>query len=332
MMVLILGISLGMTMSAIEEDRTELETRFKTEAPRGWAVLEAASRHLDGSGVKTDTWSGTPAATREPKHTTVRFLSHDDSALFTETGSKGPGIEDVVGVNARYAFRLRRKSASSPYVIAYLGSDFKGLREMQYDDILRYIRAPWQISGMPLRQLIADPGFTLNGVFPIRKGNKDLVRVEFDYRPPDPALDRTPVERRTPIRGGWILLSPEDHWAHQECELITPWGKVIGVVQYGEEQDGIPSVRRASETLVRKESLRKAGEDYAVEKRCDFYRWVSRDVPEREMSLAAFGLPEIGEPIARSNSNHVGYWFLGFGLLFGIVAVSLRVLQYRNSG
>ena len=125
----------------------------------------------------------------------------------------------------------------------------------------------------------------------------------------------------SPDYDGWILVEPEKKWVLREYELGHRKQVIRGLVEYGDPQDGFPLPKR----VVIKGFPRGSSEPTFIQIfTFEDLRFV--DVPDGEFTLAAFGLPELGQP-GRSRSryaNRTVFWLLGAALVSLVLAVALK--------
>ena len=99
---------------------------------------------------------------------------------------------------------------------------------------------------------------------------------------------------------------------------------VHGTLEYGEMQQGFPALRRFIHT---KTQAPESGGQWITTK-YDFEKIDFVEVPDRDFTLAAFGLPELGRPTERS-SRSPAPWLIALSLLALAAAVVLKVASSR---
>ena len=92
---------------------------------------------------------------------------------------------------------------------------------------------------------------------------------------------------------------------------------VHGSIEYGGMQAGVPVLRRFARTATKLGKLLNT-QTY------DFEKLEFVDVPDRDFTLAAFDLPEVGRPAARRSGSPAS-WLIAFSLLALAAAVVLKV-------
>lgn len=297
-------LSLFATAGSASENPEDLKSRVLREYPLALRSMEDFGRNVHGSGMLTqDFFLDNPE-----KHYVWKFKLDfsrvDDMKMFTRNwvgeSAEGKVIREVSCRNDKYAFLLKWFREEEP-VVRYRGLDMKAAEEDYNQYIGKYIGASHYILNMPISRMISDPSFAIRQVIEVPQNGKKLLRIEYDYQPKDLIL-----------RSGWLLVSPEDHWALQEyeCALSEKFKgrKIRGSIQYGPPMDGfsIPS----SITFLPNGNSRD----------CFVFDAINRgDTPRREFTLPAFGLPEFD---VRPSAGHVPY---GRYLMFALAALALGI-------
>ena len=120
------------------------------------------------------------------------------------------------------------------------------------------------------------------------------------------------------MAGSW---SPEKKWVLREYELGYSKAAIRGQVEYGDIQDGFPVPKRVVVELMDRRSRAPV---YVHDFTFEDLRLV--DPPDREFTLAAFGLPELGQPgPSRSRfANRTVVLLLGAAVASLLVAIVLK--------
>ena len=172
----------------------------------------------------------------------------------------------------------------------------------------------------PLFRVVQSDLFRIKRAYAITSEDKELVRVEFEYRIND-AVRRRDYE----ITDGYLVCDPTREWALTEYggkqhNVANREATVkSAVLEYGETIGGIPIATR---TALRIESLDR---DYRSEAALTA-EIISRDVPEEEFYLTHYGLPE-----PNFNEGWFGAWV--WCLIAGIVCLvaSGMILKRRTA-
>ncbi|MBI2807077.1 MAG: hypothetical protein HYX68_19020 [Planctomycetes bacterium] len=136
--------------------------------------------------------------------------------------------------------------------------------------------------------MITEAGFKLEKVGELTRDGRKLAKIEFTYTPPKinvEVVNGRPVRRdmhMTKMRGGWMVLDPERNWSLQESSLDLVGGeKNTCIVEYAKSDSGVFLPSRVFE------------KDNAVSVwEVTFSDLTIRDIPEKEFTLTAYGLPE----------------------------------------
>jgi hypothetical protein len=155
--------------------------------------------------------------------------------------------------------------------------------------IARDLHATYCLHGVPIPELMAEPGFKMRSVVGSEKDGRSLITVHFA----ESEFDHKDELFRT---AGWFSVCPDDAWSVEEYvlrydsadEKPTVWQ---ADVHYGPKHEGIPTLQ-----AVRARSVREDGRE--VEVALDIESLEFEPVPEAEFELATFGVdpPEEKEP------------------------------------
>ena len=288
-----------------------LKDRLLAEAPAAWRRSEELlTDRLDAEmNIARLEGIGPENKGQAPQRRRLHLLSKGRSRLVV-SGPVDGAPSEVLGINPRYAFRLGRDGDQSPYFLMYMGNDAEGVAKLMRGAGAYYLDSPWRLFEKDLRLLIAEPGFRIKDVSAVRRGAASLAKLDFDYKP-------APSDN-TRIRGGSVLLDPNQHWSVQEADLAFIANRAKIEVEYGEASDGLPSLRRVTILISSLDGKR------VLRDRCEFESWSRRDVPDREFTLRAFGLPELDAPPKKAAAIPLNYLLLGLALVFGAIAFFLR--------
>jgi hypothetical protein len=287
-------------------DNEPLRERFLKEARDGWLRIKAAARHVDGIAEKREARAGKTFLTEQ-----VRFKVNGDFFVCEEdrkitSGDQGELKEirriRAVGTNSKYWFALRRKKPDSSWALAGTENSPDSTHvgaPLGYAVLLglfRYLDAPFTIMCMPLASMVGESGFKLERIEEVRRNERKLAKVTFRYTAPPEAVafhkDKNPrvTIYAIALRGGWMLLDPEASWALQEysVEILLPSNlgvndpvRVTGAIEYKNAKESVPL------------PFKVVLEDFGQERtEFTFQKLVQREVPEEELTVSAYGLPE----------------------------------------
>jgi desulfoferrodoxin (superoxide reductase-like protein) len=239
-----------------------------------------------------------------------RIFKRKDSLFVCELRSNQSAETTIFADGPRYSFALERSSDSAPWVIRNLTSGPPAPPNTYLLQAVPHLEAaleaPRTLEGIPLEELIKDPKFQLHKVTESSgEGGKPTVRVEFSMPPNQ--------EGNGKFERAWVELSPSEDWAVVRAEYTRAKNNRTTIVnEYQRDRDGRARLyRRLQSTWYPEE---KVEENYQY----TFEELERRDVPEREFSLSAFGLPEPDRP-AVSRGSFIHYWLYGgAAVLFGL--------------
>jgi hypothetical protein len=285
-------LSIGMVVASQSLSAQEaLRDRFLTEGPKGWLTLSSTLQQLQGTCISRYSVGNNEAITSETKFKINREL------LVYEESRKVPGGEDsarVLGVNSKYRFGLQKESAGTSWLLADSGAPSDRLHiqhpyaRAASGGFIRFLDAPFTICFMPISEMIKEDGFKLGEISEVTREGKVLVKVAFTYVPPkiSPELVKgKPIridKHMTKLRGGWMLLNPDANWAIEETGMDLEGGKKgSSVVDYVKSERGFFLPSRVVDKSV-----------YPSTWDVTFAGLSSREIPESEFTLSAYGLPE----------------------------------------
>lgn len=163
--------------------------RFLREAPEGWSRLRSAERHLAGKlhletrrvNLKDD----------QSYVLTDRIIEFkiNDKLIFADLSTVGKDSHLINVVGPEYQFQVER--SSDPKSLRLVGF-LQGVPAKEEEDIvhknlaLHYaLKSHRSIWGVPLDEMISDPGFVLKDVAEAGR-DKDLIRVDLSIKSKKP--------------------------------------------------------------------------------------------------------------------------------------------------
>lgn len=301
-----------------------LVRRFETEAPQSWQeYLDRVSQLQFNVSARIDVVSGDVALSNY----TAEYLQRGASARSVLRSEDGKVV--VAAVNPRYYFRLSRASERAAWQIDDFGPSSSGNEESSYirnsvrKNAADAIRAMTPDRGPLLSELMHEGTFTVKRATLESGSEENLVRVEFSYMPTPENLTKRI------LRSGWVLLDADNHWIIRRFEYLLEWpdgtkGKETGEYVYADEPvNGVPVPHR----ILRHTEAHESGTGQPVEYdiHYTFDSWREEEVPEREFTLAAFGLPEPG--LGSDRGRPIWYWLILGSAAFFLLAI----LLYRRA-
>lgn len=305
-----------------------LRERFLTEAPKGWAKIEAAAKEMQGSGTMSQVVDH--SKTNEPDtRTEWTFKLAGDLLLYEQVRSSGNDnpVVSAGGVNSKYFFFLKKNVQADSWLVGQVETnkdDKIGPAHIsRLGGFLTYFLSSCSLFGTPLAELINDPAFRVKKIDSVA-GSDSLVAVQFDYKSPEtPSNDPRKRSILQVLRGGQLVLDSKHHWAIHQCKVSYAARDYSSeyAIEYDVQKGTIPIVKSYRETTTRaKLGTHTVDVDFDV---------VPRTIPESEFTLSAYGLPEpMGvewpEPPSRA------YIWLFVGALGALVTgLAFRRLAHR---
>jgi hypothetical protein len=231
--------------------------------------------------------------------------------------------------NSRYGFELTRPGGPTEWRLKDVhlaDSASPSPRHPEVESLARgtvFVR-PYAMTSSTLTDMFNAPSFRLLGCGPSPR-DPALVRVQFEENPP-------PVGKKPPMRlSGWCDLDPRTGWSIRGSDVtssdrvltktvrtdITSAVEGDGLVRVDEERHEV-KVMKGDTLLAHRAQLTT----YKI--------WVDRDVPEREFTLTAYGLPEpVGITWEKPTSRYV--WFLVAAGGFAVLMLGFRYLARRRT-
>jgi hypothetical protein len=285
------------------DDASTLKAEFLRDYPRALEKLEARflrvrgvakykdERHLintrgEDIGVTAIDNSTLEFECKLPS--LVRVLETGEEAMIKGDTTKSTNHWRVRGSNDDYLFELRIPANGKISVTSLLSSKevkFKDEQRYVADKLLRYLGAPFYLDVFPMSGFLTAKNVSIRSVSRVRVGTRDMLKAEFEMRP-------LPNQKGARSREGWFTVSPGEAWVLHEYEYDHGDISRHGSIEYGGMQGGLPELRRFTHK-VSKLGTHLNTQTYDFEK-LDF-----ADVPDRDFTLSAFGLPEVGGPAGK---------------------------------
>jgi len=171
---------------------------------------------------------------------------------------------------------------------------------------------PLVVYNIWLPELVQMQQFILKSVSMGVGESAELVKVEYDYRPPELG--------NHPACGGWVLLDPNHDWVLREFEVAAEWadGKGTLSAKYDYDFDSFkhPIITRYSRRQLASASGKQPFETEILDDVHFDFTWRD-DVPDSEFKLSAFDLSEPGGQSGR-------LWIIGIN----VVAIAFIILGF----
>jgi hypothetical protein len=333
------------TLAGAREDEAVLRARVLKEFPEALKALqehfstavgsvsysreEGIARPHDAKRVgKFAFATRRPYWARVTKSPTIRAKSSGPGPEGKEVpevaSSSGPEI--VYCYNKDYSFNLlKRKDSDSQYVIKSFDQNLDGepsheVKGQVYNLLYDYLDAPFSCPPLwrPSSSIIASDRSLIQHISEVRQDGENCLKLEVRLK--EGIVWKTDQGRLSPEYNGWILVAPEKKWVVREYDLDAGSHRYRGRVEYGDIQDGFPVPRRFVLELKNQKTGRVNVHEYTF----DDLRLV--DPPDDAFTLAAFGLPELGQPgPTRSRyANRTLFWLLGAAAASLLVAIVLK--------
>lgn len=324
---LAVGLHLVPALSAQPAD--ELKARLLTEAPPKWEEYRSFAKQLQGKAVWQTRKSG-PGQPVVLSQVEEMVRQNARSAVVVSLATSDKAVDHYVfGTNPKYAFRLTRQDPSRGWLLEriatpddidiWFGSVTVG------DLAVDHVSSHFSVGGLPIAQVCEDAGFAIKEIGVVQSGGRELVRVEFSFRP------RMAGGRYIAMTGGRVLLDPAYYWHMREAEttLAGSTGTATGRTTYDTVPDksGRPILRRTETRMEGKQNGKTVFEESGTG---EFDLAADPSVPDTECTLTAFGLPEpVGVEWKRPTPLYV--WLLMAAGVCGGLAYLFFYLRRRSS-
>jgi hypothetical protein len=300
--------------------------RLLSEAPPKWMALEEYYSKVEASYRKI--FDIPPEGKPFPLsfQGTIYYDVRENGGMMVCTdhhvGKDGKGKQrdttKVRGVNSRYAFNLGK---SAPDADTFVLANFQAVDDQARQKVRGSggddYNLAFKVQGVRLIDLIKDPLFTIDARG-VQRNGKELVQLEYDRKLVKRDRNDPSQTMAAGTEHGIVLLDPEHSWCIREYHLNNPDWKIDGTLEYGDEVDGFPILRRCKHTAMNKQGLGTMLITY------EFDKLIHRDIPESEFTLSAFGLPEVQVP-GEQKPRTLWRWLLGIGIVLGMLAILLRI-------
>lgn len=333
------------TLAGAREDETVLRSRVLKEFPAALKALEDHfSRAIGSVNYSREEKIAWPHgakrvgrftfATRKPYRARVTKRP-TTRAKSSGPGPEGKGVPEVAAAsgpeivycyNKDYSFSLLKRKDSDPqYVISSFDQNLDGepshqVRGQVYAYLYDYLDAPFSCPPLwrPSSSITPSDRLPIQHISEVRKDGENCLKLEIRLK--EGTVWKTAKGGLSPEYSGWMLVAPEKKWVVREYEFDVGSHRYRGQVEYGDIQDGFPVPRRFVLELKEQSTGLKSVYEYTF----DDLRFI--DPPDDAFTLAAFGLPELGQPgPPRSRyANRSAFWLLGAAVASLLVAIGLK--------
>jgi len=319
-----MGVVLGTACSLLfwlspasgQEDEASLKDWVRSEYPAALKALESRFAKAYGSGTSAEEFRiGTKGHIRTDGRLNFAlngpFLAKvalHISKTTMKDQKTSPPQEVVFCYNTQSSFWLTKPAGNSEYALKSLetSKDEASGPHRQVYDRLKFLYAPYTVGTLRMSDAIARPNFSIRRVEATGAKDRALLKIEFDLK-------------NSRGLSAWVVLAPGEKWAIQEYESKDIQDVIHGRIEYGELMDGFPTPKRVLITRT------KVGETHPAQSYAfDFDEIHFADVPDREFSFAAFGLPDLGRPRGMQHGMRTGLLLLGIAIVMIIVASMIK--------
>ena len=320
------GLFLGDVWGADPNNRD----KFLKEYGPASARLETVCRR-NGKGQAVEYYTLTKKSHEETKETRVyEWFVEDGSIRLDEeirkdtTESQGgnsipPTRLSRVASHGRY-FVVTQKDVGGPYVLNRLNEGESSLLTLK---LKKLTDAPILLLNTDLMEFMKDPSIIVDGIEEESVQSGAGRRVTFHRAQSGSA-------KTGQIVSGWLLVNPDRGWVLEKYHVVVELSKRRDTYDCTIDYRPDEKIGYAPNRMeVVFENPTGGIRSVSV---TEFKSFVEGGVPEREFSLAAFGLPEVDPLGGRRYFSRSTYWLLGAAFAALVVAVSLKFLASRLGG
>ncbi len=309
----------------------QLKSRFLKEAPRAWDEYRAYAERLQGSLEGTTTVQGGPYSGKPDSSSRLEFKSNPNCKLVL-VQKRGPRYRSgsLDAFNGAYGFRLKRKAADVPWVLADLrvGARRYSPREWEDNGWTSLFACILAGGGESLPDLVRQQAFRVVRAGTVQRDGAELVQIDFENPHAwSPKLSSS-------IQAGTLLLDPARFWILRSCTLRCNSGGLKSTLKADLELSDPSAKQPIPKRWVRVHDQPEREEGRLVVTHVADYdlREVSSSPGDEEFTLSAFGLPEpMGVPRVGRSGPRWYLWFMGLAILsLAIGAFLWRRVQRRN--
>lgn len=307
---------------AQEASRTSLE-RLKTEAPEVWnnVIPKYQSVEIEGTMIGSNVHPEKGVRTKE-----VDILLLDAAGLYLrKVHFKDKNIWLVEGESSRYRFAITKDSPDGKWSIVKLrpgmpsSAEWKKQRMEVLGEYIPLTNIHYSVWGIPLPEFFSHPAISVTQASEVKKDGRTCIHVSFTCN------ESNKNDQLSYMKSGEVVLCPELAWCALEHVLTVQVGpnshKDHFTVEFHEGSADLPIPK-----LARRKT--EPSEEYSFE----FKRYVTREVSPGEVTLTAFGVPEVESnsiPGASSSSAVVGNESSGkIRFMLAFVSLGIAVVGY----
>jgi hypothetical protein len=324
----------------------DLASDFRKESLEGWATIQQASRSLQLKAECVTTTIRPDGAETRAQERWVYKRSGPWELVEKDSADKNTFQSLVFARNTRYTLKLSKDPGAREWLIRDASFDRKDRENVDVAFIGVTQRAPdsaWALPFAECAKIVRSPNFKL--ISCVEEGgakeNQQLVRVEFEFHPMSNELDLSERVAATTIiesLSGRLVMDRKQYWALTHYDLRLHGGMVgnpkLSEFAYTADAKYRP-VQAPSGAIIPVPSelnLEMKSGGATIKKGIKLFEASLQDAPEEAFTLAAYGLPEVGEPPAGSDNERsvAAYIFIAASVL-GIAALLLARVRFSQA-
>lgn len=264
------------------------QAALRLKAPKEWKKIEESYRESVIAYTVSKT-TGTSEATP-----VSHVVSFSDGMAKISTGDSS---EEVVGMNDEYVFGIRGDEKGDYAVHMLQPKSHESSLEradMEYRRVSCLVAGACWYQGRSLRETFESDRCVVKSVVPIERMGETLVKVDYEWLPPEGANEREKKRAESPA---FIIVNPSHCWRLEEYEIVKWWGTIKSELSYGDAHEGLPN-------LLKKVKALQGDSGPPVTTTVQIKEIQRGPVPKSEFLLSHYGLPE-----PTNLDGSVGSWF-----------------------
>jgi hypothetical protein len=336
--VAILAMALHCQPAGSAQPPKDIKARFVAEAPGKWEGYQRIGNKLRGKKVGRATIIDGGNVIRRTVWEEEIKLDNDAALLkrgFSKRDTKGKQVrvdqfEEVLGSNSKYSFHLSRSEAGKDWILSQIDMNPRGritrIKKSVHSHVFSEVGSHFRIADTNLWELVKSPKFFIIGAKADQRAGRSVVRIDFTF-------EQAQV-KWTDTYQGYMLLDPDHYWCILEYEARmtrsnpASSGLLRVVNDYWIGSQDLPILKSTRSKFAVPGTDDKNTDDRELEDDYDLHQ--VRSIPEYELTLSAFGLPE-PQGIVWDRGPPYYLWFAGAAVVALALAVYFRWKAVRKA-
>src|SRR3972149_166081 len=239
-------------------------------------------------------------------HRRIDYFLNGDLMKFDICMIPDNDARSFIVFNTKYGFAADQEPKSKLYLSSYqkdLSKENKLNERLNY--YLSTICAGEYILDFKLTELLSNSIYDVTEVKEINYNNYTYMRIDLKRK------------SNIGVRSAWAILNYKHEWEVVESGYETDFGPQTCKIEYQDDIKDVPFPKQITRVLVSKKGNEIFRREYKFTKpeKCN--------ASEKEITMSAFGLPEIGS--RGSTGSRMWLWLSIIGILCFVIAVFIRI-------